>query len=47
MRATLPAVLMAAHSAARAYHIGQPGAKWGPAEVAIPFVELAILLISK
>ena len=34
MRATLPAVLMAAHSAARAYHIGQPGAKWGPAEVA-------------
>ena len=34
MRASLPAVLMAAHSAARAYHIGQPGAKWGPAEVA-------------
>ena len=34
MRTAIP-LLMAAHTtSARAYHIGTPGAKWGPAEVA-------------
>ena len=33
MRSVLPLV-MAAHTSARAYHIGTPGVKWGPSEVA-------------